>query len=102
MVVLRVVDLRDRDLGILIVALPALRRLFHFARLALRGRVHYTVYVRHNFGYVYALRLAIYEKAALSHLSIKRPQVSSSRASKRDKDRGRERELVSLSSLRSD
>lgn len=47
-VVLRAVDLGDRDLGVLIVALPALRRLLHFANLALGGRVHYTVYVRHR------------------------------------------------------
>ena len=47
-VVLRAVDLGDRDLGVLIVALPALRRLLHFANLALGGRVHYTVHVRHR------------------------------------------------------
>lgn len=46
-VVLRAVDLGDRDLGVLIVALPAFRRLLHFANLTLGGRVHYTVYVRH-------------------------------------------------------
>lgn len=48
MVVLRAVDLGDRDLRrVLIGALPALGRLLHFAHLALGGRVHYTVYVRH-------------------------------------------------------
>lgn len=47
-VVLRAVDLGDRDLGVLIVALPAFHRLLHFANLALGGRVHYTVYVRHR------------------------------------------------------
>lgn len=47
-VVLRAVDLGDRDLRrVLIVALAALGRLLHFAHLALSGRVHYTVYVRH-------------------------------------------------------
>lgn len=49
-VVLRVVDLGDRDLRCLVVvALPTLGRLLHFAHLALGGRVHYTVYVRHLF-----------------------------------------------------
>lgn len=47
-IVLRAVDLGDRDLGVLIVALPALGRLLHFANLTLGGRVHYTVYVRHR------------------------------------------------------
>lgn len=47
-IVLRAVDLGDRDLRVLIVALPALRRLLHFANLTLGGRVHYTVYVRHR------------------------------------------------------
>lgn len=47
MVVLRAVELGDRDLRILIATLPSFARLLHFAHLALGGRVHYTVYVRH-------------------------------------------------------
>lgn len=52
MVVLRAVDLGDRDLRrVLVVALPALSRLLHFAHLALSGRIHYTVYVRHFYAF---------------------------------------------------
>lgn len=40
MIVLRAVDLGDRDLGVLIVTLPTFCRLLHFANLALGGRVH--------------------------------------------------------------
>lgn len=47
-IAVRAVDLGDRDLRrVLIVALPPFGRLLHFAHLALGGRVHYTVYVRH-------------------------------------------------------
>lgn len=35
-----VVELRDRNLGILIMAFPAFRRLLHFACFTLRSSVH--------------------------------------------------------------
>lgn len=63
-IVLRAVDLGDRDLGVLIVALPALRRLLHFANLTLGGRVHYTVYVRHRCALIRACSARVYRDVA--------------------------------------
>lgn len=48
MVVLSAVDLGDRDLRVLVAALPAFGRLLHFANLSLRGGEHCTFYLRHS------------------------------------------------------
>lgn len=80
-VILRAVDLGDRDLGVLIVALPALRRLLHFANLALGGREHYTVYFRHR---------VLLVEACSARLTISVARILSNVVSRGNEEKNRE------------